>query len=262
LLSRDRRGHWLLWGILGGRLSNPSRSRCRREKAQARDQARAHEQKSSAGSTAPRALVRPACARLSQKLAACEGLGVVSDAVDDGRLLMAAARGEQAAFEAFYRRWLPQVVGFHLRRVGVPEVAFDLTAETFAAVVSGCGRFDPERGPAAGWLFAIAEHKLADSLRRARVESSARTRLGLERVILEDADLARVDDLASLADRERLMLLLGELSAEQQAAISARVLDERPYEAIARELSCSEAVVRQRVHRGLRRLRKRLEETA
>jgi RNA polymerase sigma-70 factor (ECF subfamily) len=58
------------------------------------------------------------------------------------------------------------------------------------------------------------------------------------------------------------MLLLGELSAEQQAAISARVLDERPYEAIARELSCSEAVVRQRVHRGLRRLRKRLEETA
>jgi hypothetical protein len=80
---------------------------------------------------------------------------VVSDAVDDGRLLMAAARGEQAAFEAFYRRWLPQVVGFHLRRVGVPEVAFDLTAETFAAVVSG-GSIPSAVRPPAGCLRSLS----------------------------------------------------------------------------------------------------------
>lgn len=183
------------------------------------------------------------------------------NAVDDARLLAAAARGEQAAFEAFYHRWLPQITGFHLRRVRVREVAFDLTAETFAAAVAGCGEFDPERGSAAGWLFAIAEHKLRDSMRRSRVESSARARLGLERVVLEDADLARVDDLASLGDRAQLLVLLRELPAEQRKAISARVLEERPYPVIAADLCCSEAVVRQRVHRGLRRLRQRLEET-
>jgi RNA polymerase sigma factor (sigma-70 family) len=186
---------------------------------------------------------------------------MADNAADDARLLIAAARGEQTAFEAFYHRWLPQITGFHLRRVRIREVAFDLTAETFAAAVAGCGEFDPERGSAAAWLFAIADHKLRDSMRRSRVESSARARLGLERVVIEDADLARVDELASLGNRAQLLELLRELPTEQREAISARVLGERPYPVIAAELCCSEAVVRQRVHRGLRRLRQRLEET-
>jgi len=180
---------------------------------------------------------------------------------EDSILLALAAEGEQAAFEAFYRRWLPIVVGFHLRRIRVREVAFDLTAETFAAVVAGLGAFDPARGSAAGWLFEIAEHKLADSVRRARVESSARQRLRIEPVLLEDEDLERVDELASSGGRVRLASLLERLPEEQRAAVEARVLEERSYSAIASELSCSEAVVRQRVHRGLRRLRERYEET-
>lgn len=182
--------------------------------------------------------------------------------IDDDALLLAAARGEQAAFESFYRRWLPAVIGFHLRRVAVRETAFDLTAETFAAVVVACGAFDPRRGSAPAWLFAIADHKLRDSLRRGRVEASARRALGHRPVVLEDEDLVRVEELASLGTGARLEQLLDELPRTQGAAVRARVLDERSYAAIASELRCSEAVVRQRVHRGLRRLRERLQETA
>jgi RNA polymerase sigma factor (sigma-70 family) len=182
--------------------------------------------------------------------------------IDDGALLVAAARGEQMAFAIFYRRWLPAVTGFHLRRTGQREVAFDLTAETFAAVVAGLGGFDPARGPAPAWLFGIAEHKLQDSLRRSRVDASARRRLGFERVMLDDEDLARVDELASLGSEGRLRGLLGDLPAGQQAAVRARVLEERSYATIAAELRCSEAVARQRVHRGLRRLRDLLKESA
>ncbi len=200
---------------------------------------------------------------MSQANAACEGTGVGQAEIEDDALLLAAARGEQAAFEAFYRRWLPAVIGFHMRRVGgIRETAFDLTAETFAAVVVACGAFDPERGSAPAWLFAIADHKLRDSLRRGRVEASARRALGHQPVVLEDEDLVRVEELASLGTGVALEQLLGELPQTQQAAVRARVLDERSYAAIARELRCSEAVVRQRVHRGLRRLRERLQETA
>jgi RNA polymerase sigma factor (sigma-70 family) len=182
--------------------------------------------------------------------------------VGDDALLLASARGERVAFEVFYRRWLPSVTGFHLRRVGSRELAFDLTAETFAAVVAACGQFDPARGSAAGWLFAIAEHKLRDSLRRGRVEARARRELGYRPVVLEDEDLNRVEELASLGSAAHLLDLLGELPAEQQAALRARVLDERSYAAIASDLDCSQAVVRQRVHRGLLALRERLEGTA
>jgi RNA polymerase sigma factor (sigma-70 family) len=183
-------------------------------------------------------------------------------ATDDDALLLAAAAGDQAAFEIFYRRWLPAVTGFHLRRVGSREAAFDLTAETFAALVVACGGFDPSQGSSPGWLFSIAEHKLRDSLRRGRVEARARRELGHRPVALEDEDLARVEELASLGAGAFLDELLGELPPEQQAAIRARVLDERDYAAIATDLRCSQAVVRQRVHRGLRRLRERLAQTA
>jgi RNA polymerase sigma factor (sigma-70 family) len=109
-------------------------------------------------------------------------------------------------------------------------------------------------------LFQIAEHKLIDGLRRARVESSARHRLGLQPVTLEDADLERVEELASLGDDGYVGRLLSQLPDGQRDAVRAHVLDERSYAEIAHELSCSEAVVRQRVHRGLDHMRERLTE--
>ncbi|HTU78508.1 MAG TPA: sigma-70 family RNA polymerase sigma factor [Solirubrobacteraceae bacterium] len=181
---------------------------------------------------------------------------------EDGALLLAAARGDGAAFELFYRRWLPAVTSFHLRRVGSPEVAFDLTAETFAGVVVALDRFDPARGSGVAWLFGIAEHKLRTSLRRGRVEARARRQLGHRGVVLDDGDLARVEELASLSGACRLRELLEELPAGQRAAVRARVLDERSYAEIAMDLRCSEVVVRQRVHRGLQRLRRRLAEVS
>jgi len=92
------------------------------------------------------------------------------------------------------------------------------------------------------------------------VESSARRRLGFEPVVLEDLDLGRVEELASLGDDGYVERLLGALPPEQRDAVRARVLDERSYAEIAVELQCSEAVVRQRVHRGLSRVRERLKE--
>jgi RNA polymerase sigma factor (sigma-70 family) len=192
----------------------------------------------------------------------CEEADVQRTDGDDASLLLAAARGDDHAFATFYRRWLPLVTGYFLRRTGSRELAFDLTAETFAAVVADLARFDPERGSAPGWLFEIAEHKLLDSMRRARVESSARVRLGHKPVVLEDRDLERVEELASVGNPGRLDTLLAELPAAQRDAVRARVLDERSYSEIAGEIDCSEAVVRQRVHRGLSRLRARMKETS
>ena len=178
---------------------------------------------------------------------------------DDAGLLVAAGRGDTRAFEVFYRRWLPSVMSYQLRATGSRELALDLTAETFAALVASLQQFDPDRGSAAGWLFSIARHKLHDSFRRSRVEASARRALGWERVAVSDEDLERVDELASQGMHE-LEELLDLLPAEQRRALRERVLEDRPYAAIAADMECSEMLVRQRVHRALRRLRRILEE--
>ena len=160
----------------------------------------------------------------------------------DEELLRAAATRPDA-FGTFYRRHLRAVLAFLVHRTGNREIAADLCAEVFAAALEGAERYDPSRAPARAWLFGIAQHKLQESWRRGQVESAARQRLGMPVRELTDDDLARVEELADLHRRGGLAgTLVDGLPADQRAAIVARVLDERDYRDIARELRCSEAV--------------------
>ncbi|MDQ6806567.1 MAG: RNA polymerase sigma factor, partial [Actinomycetota bacterium] len=166
-------------------------------------------------------------------------------------------RGDDAAFGSLYSRYLPLVLRWSLRETGNRELAADLSAEVFAAALTAADRFRPEQGPVAAWLLGIARNKLRESRRRGRVENATRKRLGVTPVALTDADLERVEELASL-DHEILGLIRG-LPDEQRHAVLARVVAERPYEEIALELRCSESVIRQRVSRGLRSLRSEID---
>jgi RNA polymerase sigma-70 factor (ECF subfamily) len=175
----------------------------------------------------------------------------------DERLLEAARGGDRAAFEIFYTRHLPGVVALCRRMTGSRETAADLTAEVFAALVQSLPRYRARRGPAAAWLYGIARNKGRESLRRGRVEDRARRRLRLERIELDDDDLARVDELTAAGDRA--LVAVAGLPADQRDAVLGRVVDEREYAELAATLRCSEAVVRQRVSRGLAQVRGRLE---
>jgi RNA polymerase sigma factor (sigma-70 family) len=172
----------------------------------------------------------------------------------DAQLLAAVARCDERAFSTFYRRHLALVVGWSVRRTGDPELAADLTAEVFAAVLISAARYKPTHDSAAGWLVGIARNVVGHSLRRGQVDARARERLGASALAVEDEDLALVLELAAgqagVADS-----LLAELPADERAAVHARVIEERGYGDIAGSLGCSELVVRKRVSRGLARLR-------
>ena len=115
---------------------------------------------------------------------------------DDDDLLTRFAAGDPEAFVAFYRRHLGAVLGFFLRRTGDPELTADLTAEVFAAALLAVERYRAGERPALAWLYGIAAHKLADSRRRGRVEDEARRRLALAPLTVDDAELARVQEMA------------------------------------------------------------------
>lgn len=175
--------------------------------------------------------------------------------------LLAATRKKADAFGAFYCRHERGMLLFFLRRTSSAELAADLTAEVFAAALDAAQRFRPGPRPAIAWLYGIANNKLAASYNRGRVEERARKRLQAEPLILNDEALERVEALADAGRRAEVVKeLLAQLPADQHDAVRAYVLDERPYEEIARDLETSQAVVRQRVSRGLRSLRMNLEE--
>jgi RNA polymerase sigma-70 factor (ECF subfamily) len=169
--------------------------------------------------------------------------------------LMAQADGDPSAFAALYRRYERPLLAYFVRRTRDPELAADLTAEVFAAALAGLRRYRAADGSVHAWLFGIAEHKLVSSLRRRRVADEARRRLGMGSLELDDDDLDRI---VRCADGATLTGLLEDLPADQREAVRARILDERGYGEIARELRCSQAVVRKRVSRGLATLRQQV----
>ncbi len=103
------------------------------------------------------------------------------------------ASGDAASFEAFYVRHVDELLGFFARRTRDAEAAADLTAETFAAALTARRRYRPDKGSAGAWLYGIALKKLADLQRRGYVERKGRRRLGMERLELTDADIARIE---------------------------------------------------------------------
>jgi RNA polymerase sigma factor (sigma-70 family) len=162
---------------------------------------------------------------------------------------------DPASFEEFYLRHVDNLLGFFARRTRDAEMAADLTAETFAAALAGRRRFRPQAGAASSWLFGIAMNKLADAQRKGYAERKACRRLGMERIELSDADIARID---ALGDSPGASALLEGLSYDQRHAVKAHVIQERSYGEIAAEERVSEAVVRKRVSRGLAAVRVRM----
>ena len=180
-------------------------------------------------------------------------LGEVRERWSDAQLLAAIAECDGQAFCVFYRRHLSLTVGYLLRETGDREVAADLTAEVFSAVLLSARRYRPERDTAVPWVLAIARNILGASRRRRRVEDRARRRLGFEPIQLDDDDLDRTEVLAD--QRGGVLLLVEQLPTDERDAVKARVVEERGYPEIATEMRCSELVVRKRVSRGLGRLR-------
>jgi RNA polymerase sigma-70 factor (ECF subfamily) len=170
--------------------------------------------------------------------------------------LLVLARDTQGAFGVFYRRHVHAVHGYFRRRVFDVETAFDLTAETFAAALRAVPRYEPRPEPARAWLFGIARNTLLEALRRGQVEDRARRALAMEPIALDQADIVELELLAETPALDAIE----DLPHDHRAAVMARHVDGESYAEIAERLACSQSVVRQRVSRGLSKLRTRLED--
>lgn len=179
--------------------------------------------------------------------------------IDDRDLLVCARRSPEA-YATFYRRHVNAVLAYYRHRGAGSDQALDLTAEVFAAALESIERYRPSSEPGAAWLYGIARNVLAESHRRGAIDDRARRRLGVDRLVVDDEALLRVEDRVACAAGADLQRIVDELPEHERQAVLARVVDERSYEQIAATLKCSEQLVRKRVSRGLWRLRAALNE--
>jgi RNA polymerase sigma-70 factor (ECF subfamily) len=168
----------------------------------------------------------------------------------DAELIRDAAV-DAAAFGELYERHVRAIHSWFERRLA--WAAVDLTAETFARAWLRRGRFRDQRsGSALPWLLGIASHVLRESVRRDRLETRARERLGLPLDLGSDEGYSGVE--ARLSPRLSLAHELAQLPQEQRRAVELGVLDEHAYPVVALRLSIRRAAARLRVSRALRRL--------
>ncbi len=168
----------------------------------------------------------------------------------DAELLSSA---DPAAFRELYDRYSVRIYRFQLGRTRDEDAALELTAETLAQAWLSRTRFrDLAAGSAAPWLYAIARHVLVASVRRRTLERGALERLGA----LLDRDDGEV--VPSAAWLEGLDEAVAALPEDVRRALELRIVEELPYDAVARELQTTTGAARVRVHRGLTALRSRL----
>ena len=110
-----------------------------------------------------------------------------------------ADSGATAEFERLYRANVDAVTAYFARRTTDPHVVADLVADTFVAVITGFGSFDPRKGTARAWTFGIARRVWASHCEAYRQQQDKARRLAGRR----DLDPDQVEELVDRIDAER-----------------------------------------------------------
>ncbi|WP_051471237.1 RNA polymerase sigma factor [Patulibacter minatonensis] len=157
------------------------------------------------------------------------------------------------SFATFYRRHVDALLRFCAKKGADADTAADVASDTFLAALGHRASYDATYPDARLWLLQIASRKLIDGHRRTAGDRHRRDRLLATAPRPTDRDR---DAYALLtADDGPALDVLSDLPPAQQAAIRQRVLDDRDYAEIARDLGISEQATRQQVSRGLARIR-------
>jgi RNA polymerase sigma factor (sigma-70 family) len=187
-----------------------------------------------------------------------EPVGTADSAQLSDADLLKAARVDPAAFRAFYDRWSEPVLGYFQRRVNDPQVALDLTAETFATVFEKRANFRWRSSSPGAWVFGIAKNLLRRYFRTQAIQRRAVDRLGVQLPSYDDQALRRVEDLVDNAEmRQLVQTALASCKDSDRQVLELRFVQGLPYNEVARTLGCSVNAARVRCHRALTRLEKR-----
>lgn len=167
----------------------------------------------------------------------------------DEQLARRAAAGEESAFLELYDRHKQGVFNFALRTLREEAMAEDVAQEVFLSLYERIGQYDERRGTFKAWLFAIARHECSRWFRRRR-----RLLVGLvgdHALDPAEGNRAALEPLDKI-DLERAVL---RLDHKYRLPIILTKLHGFPVAETAAILGISEGTVRQRVFRGLNRLR-------
>ncbi len=179
----------------------------------------------------------------------------------DERTIGTLVRGiRDDGFERLYAEHAQDLFAFLRYRTGSTVLAEELLADTCERALRARRRFDPRKGSAKTWLYAIALNCLSDHARRRAGEGKALQRVaaGPE---MRSGGAEEIDELADrelddVAERDELNRSLAALSGAEREAISLRYGADLTVPEIAKLTGEPLTTIESRVYRALEKLRR------
>ena len=175
--------------------------------------------------------------------------------VDDGELVGAINRRDEAAMAEAVRRHRGPVLAFARRLVGDSGRAEEISQEVFLRLWERSSRFDAERGSLRSFLLAVTHGRALDVLRSDTARVARERRDALRTIPPETGVEAQVVAL-TVADAVRQAL--AQLPEHDRNAVELAYMGGHSYRAVARMLNEPEGTVKSRIRRGLAKLRELL----
>jgi RNA polymerase sigma-70 factor (ECF subfamily) len=170
--------------------------------------------------------------------------------------LLECASGSPSAVGKIYAREKDQLRAVARRIVHDTSRAEDVVHDAFAQILRCAEGFDPARGSARGWIYAIVRNTAL------KMQKNARRELALEDDTL-NAICERKQSLPNPAscipDSMTLRTMLDQLEPKRRASLLLAIIDGRTHEEIAEYLRVPVGTIKAWIRRELVAMRRQLE---
>jgi len=163
----------------------------------------------------------------------------------DAQLVALAREAPSDALEAMYGAYKGRIYTFLLRFLGDPELADDVTQETFTKAYGAFGTLTSGHR-VLPWLYRIASNTAIDQIRRRRRFSWLR--LGAVKDTAEEPHMR--DEHGRVPEREHIQMILRGIPSENAIALLLHAVEGYSYTEIAEIQGCTMTAVRSRIARA------------
>jgi RNA polymerase sigma-70 factor, ECF subfamily len=175
------------------------------------------------------------------------------NATSDDELLLAVARGDQAAFTALYDSLAGIVHGVIRRVLRDPSQSEEVTQEVFVEVWRTATRFDPDRGGARTWVLTMAHRRAIDRVRSEQASRDRTERVGRNEQHRDYDEVAEKVEIR--LEHQQVREALSTLTDLQREAVELAYFKGYTYREVADLLDTPLGTIKTRMRDGLIRLR-------